>query len=161
MKQRVCILRKLGQGACGVVYKALDITTMQLVAVKAISVFDRSKRQQMVKELRSLFGIMNSSTSANHIVQLYDAFSDPEDGSAFLMMEYMDGGSLQDIVDSGGCSDECTLASIALQGLKGLEFLHKSRQLHRDIKPGNLLINRSGTVKVSDLGFLRSSFIEM
>ena len=53
-----------------------------------------------------------------------------------LMLEYMDGGSLQDIVDQGGCSDESTLASISVQALKGLQFMHENQQIHRDIKPG-------------------------
>lgn len=52
------------------------------------------------------------------------------------MIEYMDGGSLQDIVDQGGCDDEPTLANIAVQALKGLLFLHENYQIHRDLKPG-------------------------
>lgn len=71
------------------------------------------------------------------------------------MMEYMDGGSLQDIADTGGCQDEGVLANIAVQALAGLDFLHKCNQIHRDIKPANLLINLDGDVKVSDLGILR------
>jgi hypothetical protein len=215
MKERLCMLCKLGQGASGIVYKALDLSEMRLVAVKMISVFDRAKRRQMVRELSALFqmlrsrhsemlrdgsevgslgrlfsntseafdssadaanscistsnnatgepettrdGIVNEGTGfgvAQNIVDLYDAFSNLEDGGVALMMEYMDGGSLQDIVDSGGCSDEATLANIAIQGLQGLNFLHRCNQIHRDIKPGNLLINQYGAVKVSDLGILR------
>lgn len=71
------------------------------------------------------------------------------------MMEYMDGGSLQDLADTGGCNDEQVLANIAIQALAGLDFLHKCNQIHRDIKPANLLINLDGDVKVSDLGILR------
>lgn len=71
------------------------------------------------------------------------------------MMEYMDGGSLQDLADTGGCRDEGVLANIAVQALAGLDFLHKCNQIHRDIKPANLLINLDGDVKVSDLGILR------
>jgi serine/threonine protein kinase len=54
-----------------------------------------------------------------------------------LMIEYMDGGSLEDIVDQGGCDDEPTLANIAIQALKGLSFLHSCGQIHRDLKPGS------------------------
>jgi hypothetical protein len=153
MKERLCMLCKLGQGASGIVYKALDLSEMRLVAVKMISVYDRSKRRQMVRELSALFQMLRSrnlemkqesfsprlftdgsdhavilnelpatETSSNsggalgqNIVDLYDAFSNLEDGGVALMMEYMDGGSLQDIVDNGGCADESTLANIAVQ----------------------------------------------
>ena len=188
MKERLCVLCKLGQGASSIVYKALDLSEMRLVAVKMISVFDRAKRRQMVRELSALFQMLRSQrkpvlqhnfsvvsntismikmtsgiseapdgTSAVSpcIVEFYDAFSNLEDGGVALMMEYMDGGSLQDIVDLGGCKDEPTLANIARQALQGLHFMHSCNQIHRDIKPGNLLINALGEVKVSDLGILR------
>ena len=71
-----------------------------------------------------------------YIVDFYDAFSNKEDGIVSLMIEYMDGGSLQDIADQGGCDDEPTLANIAVQALKGLLFLHDNLQIHRDLKPG-------------------------
>jgi len=90
-----------------------------------------------------------------NIVRFFDAFSNLEDGGCALCMEYMDGGSLQDIVDAGGVSDEHTLASIARQSLEGLDFLHSCNFIHRDIKPGNILIDQGGNVKVSDLGILR------
>ena len=89
------------------------------------------------------------------IVDFYDAFSNVEEGGVALMMEYMDGGSLQDIVNDGGCDDEGILANIAAQGLEGLAFLHSCNQLHRDLKPGNFLISKLGDVKVADLGILR------
>ena len=95
------------------------------------------------------------SVSPTHIVDFYDAFANLEDGGVALMMEYLDGGSLQDIVDAGGCDDEATLANIAYQALLGLQFLHSCNQIHRDIKPGNLLIDHYGVVKVSDLGILK------
>jgi len=90
----------------------------------------------------------------SHIVEFYDAFSDLEDAVA-LVVEYMDGGSLQDLADAGGCACEAVLANISAQALAGLSFLHRHCQIHRDIKPANLLINLNGDVKVSDLGILR------
>ena len=51
----------------------------------------------------------------------------------------MDGGSLQDIVDAGGCNDEDSLAAIAKQALTGLQFLHDKAHLHRDLKPGRCM----------------------
>ena len=97
-------------------------------------------------------------------------------GMLCFVVEYMDGGSLQDIIDTGGCNNHSVLANICYQVLKvwqrrpgclvhhnqltywlfrlwrlqGLEFIHSCRQIHRDIKPSNLLINHTGAVKVSD-----------
>ena len=67
----------------------------------------------------------------------------------------MDGGSLQDIIDTGGCSSEGVLAQITYRIAKGLEFIHHHHQIHRDIKPSNLLINHRGEVKISDFGIVR------
>lgn len=195
MKERLLVLCKLGSGASSVVYKALDLSEMRLVALKVVPVFERGKRRQMKKELTTLFqmlrliaaansrsssvkgisdsgrnesevtpsaplqdrqvGMMKSKELYDFIVNFYDAFSVLDEGGVAMMMEYMDGGSLQDIVDSGGCDDEDTLATIALQGLMGLKFLHDCNQIHRDLKPGNLLINKRGDVKVADLGILK------
>lgn len=221
MGDRMILLCRLGQGASSVVYKALDLQSMQLVAIKMISVHERSKRRQMVQELTTLYKLLrqkdppdlaaldyNSSISVKstfstdspvtvlsldtdqklgtnsknssekkfsdmrksgnrrsasdaeamssictspstvlhkvgheYIVDFYDAFSALDEGGVGLMIEYMDGGSLQDIVDNGGCDDEASLASIALQGLTGLSFLHSKYHLHRDIKPGISAVN--------------------
>lgn len=72
------------------------------------------------------------------------------------MMEYMDGGSLQDIVDDGGNENEDFLAFIAYQCLLSLHFLHAhSLSIHRDVKPSNFLISRTGHVKIADMGILK------
>lgn len=144
MSERLIILCKLGQGASSIVYKALDLKVMKLVAVKMIQVFDREKRHQMVKELGGLFSLLRKNSariSANlgrgfkkpdkYIVDFYDAFTNLEDGVVAFIIEYMDGGSLQDIADNGGCNYEPTLASISIQALKGMRFLHDSGAIHR------------------------------
>lgn len=167
MRERLIILCKLGSGASSAVYKALDITDMRLVALKTIQVNEKDKRVQMVREVSALFQLLrensrressqyrNFKKPERYIVDFYDAFSNPEDGVVCLMIEYMDGGSLQDIVDQGGCDDEISLANIAVQALKGLSFLHSCSQIHRDLKPGNFLISHRGEVKVADLGIMK------
>ena len=163
---RLCVL---GRGAGGIVYKALHVPTLRLVAIKKIPVFEADKRQQMVKELKALYQNLvpimgEGSTTARgglkegpcpYIVAFHDAFINPDEGNISIVVEYMDGGSLQDIVDTGGCDNESVLANISYQVLLGLAFVHEKHQVHRDIKPSNLLINHSGAVKVSDFGIVR------
>lgn len=169
MRERLTILCKLGAGASSAVYKALDLTDMRLVALKTIQVREVGKRLQMIREFSALFQLlreysrresshMPQATAARpekYIVSFYDAFHNQEDGVVCLMIEYMDGGSLQEIVDAGGCDDETSLANIAVQALKGLNFLHNCNQIHRDLKPGNFLISHRGEVKVADLGIMK------
>jgi hypothetical protein len=109
MRERLVVLCKLGTGASSIVYKALDLKDMKLVAVKMIQVFDRDKRYQMVRELGGLFSLLRknsvrmSATSGEapdkYLVDFYDAFSNLQNGVVAFIIEYMDGGSLQDIAD--------------------------------------------------------------
>ncbi len=91
-----------------------------------------------------------------YVLALYDAFSNPKTGLINLVIEYMDGGSLADLVKCGGCSDEDVLSDIAGQVLDGLNYLHENNQMHRDIKPGNILLNCRGDVKIADFGISKA-----
>ncbi|CAH0482836.1 unnamed protein product [Peronospora belbahrii] len=179
-KDYLLLLEELGHGAGGKVYKALYMPTFMLVAVKVIRVYDQKKRHQMVRELKSLyvnfvplatatlpstFAATSSVAQAacKELVVFYDAYTNPEVGSVSIVLEYMDGGSLEDYVQSvtegdeenAGCLSEEKIANIAMCGLKGLAFLHEHHQLHRDIKLSNMLINHQGQVKISDFGISR------
>jgi serine/threonine protein kinase len=80
---------------------------------------------------------------------------DLKEDSLTLILEYMDAGTLQDMVETGGVQSESVLANISLQVLRGLDFLHQKRIVHRDIKPANILVNHDGIVKLSDFGVAR------
>jgi len=158
----------LGQGAGGTVYKAIHKPSLKLVAVKTIPVFDPTKRSQMLKELKALYeniapieSSLSGSASCDDkvpcpfVVTFHDAFINSEMANVAMIIEYMDGGSLQDIVEMGGCSNEPILSQIAVRILHGLKFIHDRNHIHRDIKPSNLLINHKGEVKISDFGIIR------
>lgn len=82
----------------------------------------------------------------------YGAFY--EDGTVKLGLEYMNRGSLQSVVHEFGGLNEIVLSNVIRQVLLGLLHLHSNKKLHRDIKPGNMLCNHRGIVKLSDFGII-------
>ena len=172
----------LGRGAGSVeVVKALHFPSMRMVAVKKVPIDDQAKLSQAIHELEQLMSnqvtirerIADDSTRVDpdrssrkqgareggreycpFIVSLYDAYK--HQAQLRLVMEYMNGGSLQDLVEKGGSNDEELLAKIAYNVLRGLHYLHSQGKIHRDVKPGNLLINTKNFVKLADFGLAAS-----
>ena len=160
LQREMVMLNKLGAGAGGVVRKGLHVPSMTITAVKRIKVFQHSQLKQMARELRTLYSCSASTDIAGrgecpHVVSFYGAFTNRADSTISLVLEYMDAGSLQDLINTKISMDEAVVANIGYRVLKGLQFLHKRHILHRDIKPSNLLINRKGEVKISDFGIAR------
>jgi serine/threonine protein kinase len=99
---------------------------------------------------------------ADAVVGFMDAFANVAEGKISIMMELMDGGSLQDLADAVGDGTvpplpDATIATLARHALRGLDHLHtRCHVLHRDIKPANLLIDSAGNLKISDFGLARS-----
>jgi serine/threonine protein kinase len=137
----------LGQGASGHVEKCLHTPTNTLVAVKVIALTGNTTvNQQIQAELK----VLHECVCPN-VVGSFGAFL--HEGSVKIALEFMDAGTLQDIVKSIGPISEVILGAMAHQVIKGLEYLHKvKRVIHRDIKPSNILLNRNGFVKIADFG---------
>jgi serine/threonine protein kinase len=126
------------------------------VAVKQCSVLDISdqRKKMLIKELRTLCQLQSEALVGFHGAFLHD------DDAVVLVMEYMDVGSLEQWRKNKSKSlqpsrmEEAFFASIAYQVITGLEYLHSQRILHRDIKPGNILLNTNGAVKLCDFGIV-------
>ncbi|KAL9645951.1 hypothetical protein ABK040_001059 [Willaertia magna] len=137
----------LGQGSSGSVYLARHIPSGQLLALKFISVFDDMKRKTITNELQTLY-----SASSEYLIGFFGAFY--QEGNFQLALEYMEGGSISDILKTIQTGiPELYLSHMIHQVLLGLRYLHKDRHLvHRDLKPGNVLFNSKGQFKISDFG---------
>ncbi|CAM6108071.1 unnamed protein product [Calypogeia fissa] len=137
----------LGKGSSGVVQLVRHKWSNAVFALKVIQMnIEETVRRQIVQELR-----INQAAQCPNVVVYYDAFYN--NGVISILLEYMDEGSLSDIVRRVGQIPESYLAVISKQVLEGLIFLHHCRHIiHRDIKPSNLLVNHFGEVKISDFG---------
>mmetsp|Transcript_14695 Transcript_14695/g.34874 ORF Transcript_14695/g.34874 Transcript_14695/m.34874 type:complete len:343 (+) Transcript_14695:372-1400(+) len=140
-----------GGGASASVRRAFHRPTERVIALKSINVHDKSKRDQLMTELKVLMG---ANKACPYLVQFYDAFyADPY---IHLAIEFMDEGSLDTVLKKCALPDEEVVCVMMRQLLMGLHFLHKERHnLHRDLKPGNVLLSANGVVKVADFGISR------
>ncbi|KAI8901590.1 kinase-like domain-containing protein [Globomyces pollinis-pini] len=138
-------IKKVGQGASGSVYIGRNNETNQIVAIKQMDVASQPKKELLLNELT----VLKHSNHLN-IVGFVDAFYYLED--LWVIMEYMEGGSLTDIVSKSRLSD-IQIATISTHALNGLYFLHQRNIIHRDIKSDNLVLNGQGIVKLIDFGY--------
>lgn len=143
--------KKLGQGASGTVYSAIDKQSNRKVALKLCPIAE-------LKDLANEIGLQSMSKHPN-IVECIEAYADSKD--VCIVMELMSGGSLTDILDVNSPMPEPIIAYVCLKSLMGLSFLHRQHRLHRDIKSDNILVNFDGDVKIADFGFAVSLTSEM
>ncbi|XP_077646868.1 uncharacterized protein LOC144248749 [Lonchura striata] len=136
-------VEQIGQGAFGTVSKGLDRATGGEVAIKKMSLRGQN-RERAVNELLLLKDKKNPN-----IVNSLDSFL--VGGDLWLVMEYMDGGTLQDVVRQTRMA-EGEMAAVSRECLQGLDFLHANRVIHRDLKSSNILLGMAGSVKLADFG---------
>ncbi|XP_057983671.1 mitogen-activated protein kinase kinase 3 [Malania oleifera] len=143
------IFGAIGSGASSVVQRAIHIPTHRILALKKINIFEKEKRQQLLTEIRMLC----EAPCYQGLVDFHGAFYTPDSGQISIALEYMDGGSLADIIRVRKYIPEPVLSLMAQKVLHGLSYLHGVRHLvHRDIKPANLLVNLKGESKITDFG---------
>ncbi len=152
---RYQVVKKLGAGAFGTVFKAKDRLLGRMVAIKTIrldtlvasgasaeEMLDRFKREAMV----------SAQLKHPNIVTIYDIGD--ADGSSYLAMEFIDGVGLEKIIAQGRVPLE-RAALIAAQVADALDFLHRNHVVHRDIKPANIMLEAGDRVKVTDFGIAK------
>ncbi|KAK5944792.1 Protein kinase [Knufia obscura] len=155
--------KKIGQGASGSVYVARvkESSTSAIarelyrthgpkgqVAIKQMDLRNQPRKELIVNEII----VMKDSKHPN-IVNFLDSFLQEQTNELWVVMEFMEGGALTDIIDNNPVITEDQISTICYETCKGLAHLHSQDIIHRDIKSDNVLLDRMGNVKITDFGF--------
>ncbi|KAJ2010957.1 Cyclin-dependent kinase catalytic subunit, partial [Coemansia sp. S610] len=154
--ERYLKLDKVGEGTYGVVYKARDLQTGKIVAMKKIRLEgdDEGVPSTAIREI-SLLKELQHDNIPMHYNRLLDIVYSA--AKLYLVFEFLDLDlkKYMDTVGPGGLTPD-QIKSYMFQLIKGLAFCHSHRTLHRDLKPQNLLIDRAGMLKIADFGLGRA-----
>ena len=137
----------IGTGGSGTVYLAEDISLGRRVAVKVLHTA-ASRDPAFVRQFRAEAQAV-ASLKSPHVVDVYDW---GVDGQAYLVTEYLGGGSLRSILASGRTLSPSQVLVLALDACRGLDHAHSKGLVHRDVKPANLLFGDDGRLRIADFG---------
>ncbi len=149
------ILAEIGRGAMGIVYLGSDAKIHRQVALKCLrpELFEASEetRKRFQQEILALGRLIHPN-----IVTIFDAGEDPATGTAYIVMEYVEGISLGQLLKKGAPLSTDQVVRIGIDICRALEFAHQKGVIHRDIKPGNILLTPElRAIKVTDFGIAR------
>ena len=151
------IFEKLGSGGMGVVYKAEDAKLNRMVALKFLPpehLRDADAKERFIREAKAA-----SALDHSNIITVYDINENKTESGEnhiFIAMAYSEGQALNDIIKQGPLKINHSL-DIAIQVAQGLEKAHQNKIVHRDIKPGNIMVSEEGDVKILDFGLAKLS----
>ncbi|MBI3270774.1 MAG: SUMF1/EgtB/PvdO family nonheme iron enzyme [Planctomycetes bacterium] len=143
--------RKIGEGAMGAVYKAYQVNLQRTVALKLLPPTYKNNKSLLERFRREAMAA--ARLEDRHIVQVYDILE--EGGETIIVMQFVEGRSVESLLKERGPLSVLKAVTICVAALKGLARAHQKGILHRDIKPGNILLSKEGEVKIADFGLAR------
>ncbi len=147
------LLERVGEGGSAEVFRARDHRLDRVVAVKVLRPqfgSDATARTRFAVEARSA-----AALNLSNIVPVYD-FGAADDGSLFIVMRYIDGPSLRQMLAEGGRLPTAAAADLGRQIAEALSAAHQHGLIHRDVKPGNILVDAAGTAHLTDFGTVKA-----
>jgi serine/threonine protein kinase len=147
--ERFRIETLLGVGAMGKVFRAVDMQTNQIVAIKVLHA-DKARKEQVLQRFRREASILGEVDHPG-IVRVIDSGTAP-DGTDFLVMELLEGGTLRDRLRERGPMSALELVPVIIAVADALGAAHHKGVVHRDLKPDNIFLTKQGGVKVVDFG---------
>jgi len=151
------IIGKIGDGGLGTVYKATQLSMSRGVALKVLHkkwLADEEFKKRFLLEAR-----LAGRLSHQNLIQVYDVGRDR--GVYFFSMEFVDGETVEDRIEREGPLDTGTAMDFTIQVLRAIAYIRTFDIVHRDIKPGNMMVTRKGLVKLGDFGFVKSKLDPM
>ncbi|CAM8948771.1 unnamed protein product [Rhodiola kirilowii] len=143
---RFTSLELIGRGSFGDVYKGFDKELNKDVAIKVI---DLEEAEDEIEDIQKEISVLSQCRSP-YITEYYGSYL--HETKLWIIMEYMAGGSVADLIQSGPPLDEMSIGCILRDLLHAVEYLHNEGKIHRDIKAANILLTENGDVKVADFG---------
>lgn len=155
------IIGELGKGAMGIVYKAIDPDINREVAIKLIRFDMISEDSEKEDAARRFIREAQSAGNLEHpnIITIYEVGR--EDNQTFIVMQYVDGESLKQVISTGKKFPPFEAVDLMVCLCDALDFAHQNKIIHRDIKPGNILLDKQGRPYLVDFGVARMEMSTM